>query len=767
MSNLIIEDGYEPISLEANGAQLTFTFDWPIFDTFDLVVSVDGVACVLTGAPATYTEFNATRATIPTEGGSITFGAPPPLGSTVLISRSIPIQRSIDLPSTGPYSSDDIDYEFDRVFALLQWAKEAFTRTILLPIGEVFSGFLPGGDGVVVIEDGSPVLVPIEDFAQGPPGEPGAPGANVTSIGLFVTASALTIPVGTDLVHTSGYAVAGRGHAIYVADVAVDAAYVAAHPRLGFVTVNGRGFRLSREQRINVMMFGAAGDDATDDLAAFNAALDGVKMLGWIESANYRRVPELHIPLIQVAYYLSDTWDLLDATYHIIGEGGGGVQNGGLPVRIRIAAGKTGIRIQAWNTTGETSRPPGVGAQGTIVENLFLYTAGGGALADGFRIRATSKLVNCTAYNFSRHGINLSASAGSGGAGEGNANLFQVRGGHFYRNGECGIFLDGADANAGVIDGSNCSYNGTWGIWDDSFLGNLISGCHADENGVVADSGPSYAPTTKTSLCHYAGNRYAVILGQEVGASANAPSGTNLDNAWWRFIMAGGVHTIYPTWFAGITTQSGGAYRAGDANSRTMFLGCYSEASQAPSVLAPAAMAIGGLHGAGLIGGLLTALNAGFISTGPIGSRTDAVGETSIQVIGGPVVGTAMVLEQFGRGPVGSTEWRRKINAAQDWYYDYAHFAGALPFQVTGPGTAFTGGRTAPEPYMLNVPNLFLGSAPDARCVTYAAAAPVAGGHATGEIVFNTAPVAGGKVGWVCTTAGTPGTWKAFGPIDP
>jgi len=34
-----------------------------------------------------------------------------------------------------------------------------------------------------------------------------------------------------------------------------------------------------------------------------------------------------------------------------------------------------------------------------------------------------------------------------------------------------------------------------------------------------------------------------------------------------------------------------------------------------------------------------------------------------------------------------------------------------------------------------------------------------------GDIVFNTAPTAGGSVGWVCTTGGTPGTWKTFGAI--
>jgi hypothetical protein len=46
-------------------------------------------------------------------------------------------------------------------------------------------------------------------------------------------------------------------------------------------------------------------------------------------------------------------------------------------------------------------------------------------------------------------------------------------------------------------------------------------------------------------------------------------------------------------------------------------------------------------------------------------------------------------------------------------------------------------------------------------------AAPVSGTWATGDIAWNTAPTAGGYIGWVCTTGGTPGTWKTFGAITP
>ena len=43
--------------------------------------------------------------------------------------------------------------------------------------------------------------------------------------------------------------------------------------------------------------------------------------------------------------------------------------------------------------------------------------------------------------------------------------------------------------------------------------------------------------------------------------------------------------------------------------------------------------------------------------------------------------------------------------------------------------------------------------------------APTTGTWGAGDIVWHTTPAAGGNIGWVCVTAGTPGTWKSFGTI--
>ncbi|WP_232016584.1 right-handed parallel beta-helix repeat-containing protein [Paenibacillus baekrokdamisoli] len=55
-----------------------------------------------------------------------------------------------------------------------------------------------------------------------------------------------------------------------------------------------------------------------------------------------------------------------------------------------------------------------------------------------------------------------------------------------------------------------------------------------------------------------------------------------------------------------------------------------------------------------------------------------------------------------------------------------------------------------------------IGSEVDFRSTSY----PTTGYWEQDDVVRNSAPSAGGVMGWVCTAAGSPGTWKGFGKID-
>lgn len=64
----------------------------------------------------------------------------------------------------------------------------------------------------------------------------------------------------------------------------------------------------------------------------------------------------------------------------------------------------------------------------------------------------------------------------------------------------------------------------------------------------------------------------------------------------------------------------------------------------------------------------------------------------------------------------------------------------------------------------LGVGQLNLGKIGDVRMFT-GTAAPTTGTWKRGDIVWNSAPSNGGAPGWMCTAAGTPGTWRAMANI--
>lgn len=56
---------------------------------------------------------------------------------------------------------------------------------------------------------------------------------------------------------------------------------------------------------------------------------------------------------------------------------------------------------------------------------------------------------------------------------------------------------------------------------------------------------------------------------------------------------------------------------------------------------------------------------------------------------------------------------------------------------------------------------------PPLPAINYASAPPTDGYWAQGQVIINNQPAAGAAIGWVCTTAGTPGTWVALGFATP
>ena len=119
----------------------------------------------------------------------------------------------------------------------------------------------------------------------------GAP-AGAMLIGSFAEASTLVPGPASDIVQTSGFGSTRRGAALYVADPAVDRAYVEANPLTGFISTDGRGFRLSLDQTITPFMFGATGVAGFNGQSSDFAALpdDSAALQAFFDFCASRRV---------------------------------------------------------------------------------------------------------------------------------------------------------------------------------------------------------------------------------------------------------------------------------------------------------------------------------------------------------------------------------------------------------------------------------------------------------------------------------------------
>ncbi len=337
---------------------------------------------------------------------------------------------------------------------------------------------------------------------------------------------------------------------------------------------------------INVMWFGAVADFVVDDLPAFNAAMAAVPTGGG----------ELKVPAGR--YFLSDTLNL-HRTVWLTGEGTD--WNGGGGTILRFPPNKNGIVVNHYNTHGD-----GIGSQGTAtgstVEGIALW--GGGVSVDGsgnvssfangsstsghgVRIRTTGvKLKDVDVAFFGGDGFNINSNAGSGGVSEGNANNFLLEACQSIYNRGFAYLANGTDANAGTFNTCSAISCGGGGFIEYSFLGNTYIQCHVRDCGKT-DPTNSGGPV---GCCTYGGNHYYVVAGQNVAASTTPP-GTN------AAVWAQTYGYAQKAWVTGLTWINGSSYETNPANSngRSVFTGCYAEASQPPCQAFAPTLFVGGL----------------------------------------------------------------------------------------------------------------------------------------------------------------------------
>lgn len=469
--------------------------------------------------------------------------------------------------------------------------------------------------------------------------------------------------------------------------------------------------------------------------------------------------------------------------------------------------------------------PPTTGASGWRLENIACSSrAPVGTGHHGLHAVTRGDVVRCTFNTFPGDGIRIESQTGFGSS-TNNANSSRILFCQCGGNGGSGIVLLNGDSNCIVTQACDLHANGEFGLFDNAFLSNHHIGHHVEGNGlgrvypghkmgpvgaccsvphknwasgvaialslpygtyrksagklyqllspgsgntadapthenasgVVEADGYKWAYAGTTNYC-----RYHTAIERSPDASTTIP-GTD-PKVWVPYEFAYTVAPGIPLWVSGMTWKEGGSYCGNSAAGETVWEACYGEAGQPPAQIRSPQIWVGG-QGAvspwsscvqirsefGALrnpGGLHA--EKPYYNGQPLAARFGAdLADGRFLSVGHPT------LHPSGFFGVQDKDTRFELAAT-----------GPL-VTFAGPTTSFTGGRAEAQPGAVNIPRLFVGSGAAARNVDYGPAPPATGHHAAGEVVYNTAPVPGGRVGWVCTAAGTPGTWKTFGAIDP
>jgi len=374
---------------------------------------------------------------------------------------------------------------------------------------------------------------------------------------------------------------------------------------------------------------------------------------------------------------------------------------------LSFAADKTGITVNSYNSQG--ANPGGTPAGNWCeIAHLAIVSKGGptgllnggtGAACDGILNRGPgTRVTNVWTNSFRRNGVRIVAAIGSGGATEGNANLWYLNDVHCNGNGSDGLYVDGADANAGLALKVNCSNNGGYGIVDSSFLGNTYIGCHTDGN------------------------------------------------------------TLGP-----IATD--------DPNAQSVFIGCYAETGEA-ALVSPTIM-IGGLNSSS---SRVSAASTAFVLGGSGACRAPFkyLNTKGTQTVGSAVGqnDNSLTCMTWGATSESATTdaWKLKFDTTYNvWAVEFANSFLFTPIRYPNSAGALYTAKGFTGPVMQNGYAVMNpgGAVSSAKVRLLGTAAPTSGTYEQGDIVYSSAPAAGGYIGWVCTTGGTPGTWKQFGAILP
>ncbi len=204
---MAVETTVTSASSIGNGVSTVFPLPFVFLDNSHIKLYLDGV---LQGSG-----YVVSGAGVPT-GGSITITPAPAYGVVVLRVREVPITQEVDTVNNETILQDVLDKALDKLTMICQQIYGSVVanldRAFKVPEGES-AGTVPAAatrrNKLALFDDtaAAPLTaISFPDLAQYFKGDP---GGNAMAVGPLLTVPGLHIPLGTDVIRTSGYALSG------------------------------------------------------------------------------------------------------------------------------------------------------------------------------------------------------------------------------------------------------------------------------------------------------------------------------------------------------------------------------------------------------------------------------------------------------------------------------------------------------------------------------------------------------------------------------
>ncbi len=498
--------------------------------------------------------------------------------------------------------------------------------------------------------------------------------------------------------------------------------------KLYVLPVNGEAYHLAA--------FNIANDGVTDDFAKFRQAADACRDNG---------IASLILPGGDIFCGQELEFDWYGGIYGVRGHADSA---GNGTTRLYFPAGTNGIRFCRPTTSTSGGR-----GDDSILQDVQIECKGDNANSTGHGVvmDARGVCVRVSVHGFPENGFHIEASATDTPAK--NANCWTLERCRSNSNGRDGFFVDGADANAGEAIGCDANTNGRVNFFDSSFLGNTWISAH------------SAFPAMRSLGFGSDGKVYRCILDHVSTADTLPVTGADWETCWelWDETFS----YVYQPIEEGVKYYDSRAghggqfplyhYLSDNVNAQSVFINCYSEGAD------------GAAHGGSRINSGSTILSKiiGELEFDwvPIFPGRLPLNATS-RAESGAYVESA--LGATSNGMLTALGWQASSSSL---YWRLAFDDDNKVWRLDGNNSAFV--RTFSIYDQDNTWNMprglldfgYMGFAVAAKRHTASPGEPTSGSYATGDIIYNTNPVPGGHVGWVCTTGGTAGSTAVFKPF--